>query len=217
MKKIKQGNKKIYFFIKRLFDLAVSIIGFILLLIIIPIIKLAFILTGDHDTIFYSQERIGKNEKIFKLYKFRTMVMNADKLLDDISNNPEYKDEWEKNQKLKKDPRVTKIGKFLRNSCLDETPQFINVLKGDMTIIGPRPYLIREKKYLKSNLKKIVIVKPGITGYWQVNREKNESFYSRMKLEKFYSKNCNLLLDLEIFFGTLLLFMKKFLKHIKIK
>lgn len=202
-------NRSFYFLIKRLFDILVSFIGCFCLILITPIIKLFYILNGDYYSIFYTQTRIGKNGKYFKLYKYRTMVIDADNVLEEILKDKDMKKEWSSNQKLKNDPRVTKIGKYLRNSCVDEIPQFINILKGDMSLIGPRPYLVREKNILKSNLSKIVVVKPGITGYWQVNRDENITFNSRIKCEKYYAENCNLWLDIKIFFKTILMFFKK--------
>ena len=136
------------------------------------------------------------------------MKKNADELLSSILTTKEIKEEWEKNQKLKNDPRVTKVGKFLRKSCIDEFPQFVNILKGDMSLIGPRPYLPREKKYFKNNIKKITIVKPGISGYWQVNRENYESFKERIICEKYYVENFSFKLDLKIFLKTFVIFFK---------
>ena len=198
-----------YLIIKRFFDIFFSIIGIILIVILIPIIKLAYLLYKDYDTIFYFQERIGKNGKIFKLYKFRTMKRSADEILEDILSNKDLKEEWEKNQKLKNDPRVTKVGKFLRKSCIDELPQFLNILKGEMSLIGPRPYLPREKKYIKKDLKKITRLKPGITGYLQVNKDKNESFKERIFCEKYYVDNFSFNLDIKIFFKTFKVFFSK--------
>lgn len=198
-----------YIIIKRFFDILFALIGCILLLIITPIIKICFIVTGDYDRIFYTQDRYGKNKKLFKLYKFRTMIVNADEELESILKDRKLKDEWKKNQKLKDDPRITKVGQFLRNSCLDEFPQFINVLKGEMSIIGPRPYLPREKSLLKNNLDFITKATPGLTGYWQVNRDIFVDFASRIKCEKYYVSHANLILDIKIFFKTFLLFIKK--------
>ncbi len=206
---INKIKENFYIIIKRFFDILFALIGCILLLIIIPIIKICFIVTGDYDKIFYTQDRYGKNKKLFKLYKFRTMIVNADNELESILKDKKLKEEWEKTQKLKNDPRITKIGKFLRNSCLDEFPQFINILKGDMSIIGPRPYLPREKSLLKNNLDIITNVRPGLTGYWQVNRDKFIDFNSRINCEKYYALNSNIFFDIKIFFKTFLLFIMK--------
>lgn len=138
-----------YRVLKGLFDLVFSFFGMIFLLLIIPFIKIRYMLASDFNTIFYKQYRIGQNGNIFKLYKFRTMVTDADILLEDILNEKKYKDQWNKNQKLEYDPRVTKVHRFLRSSCLDEVPQFINVFKGEMSIVGPRPYLERKKTFKK--------------------------------------------------------------------
>ena len=119
-------SKHIFYFVKRFFDVVVGILGIFALIPLILIVKIISIINGDHDSIFYSQERIGKNGKIFKLYKFRSMVPNADIELKKLLRKKKYREEWEKNQKLLNDPRITKVGKFLRKSSLDEVPQFIN-------------------------------------------------------------------------------------------
>lgn len=158
--------------VKRLFDILLSILGIAIMITITPIIKISFIVCKDYDSIFYTQYRFGKNNKLFKLYKFRTMFVDADKNIENILKSKKYSKEWEKTQKLKIDPRVTKVGYFLRNSMIDEIPQFINVLKGEMSIIGPRPYLPREKDIVGDKLNIITNQKPGITGYWQVYKKR---------------------------------------------
>ena len=133
-----------YLFIKRGFDIICSIIGCIFLIPLMVIVKLCNIFTGDFGKLFYCQERIGKNGEKIYIYKFRTMVPNADEELKKLLKQPKYRKEWDLNQKLENDPRITKAGKFLRKSSLDEMPQFINVLKGDMSLIGPRPLVAGE-------------------------------------------------------------------------
>jgi len=198
------GVKKcIYLFIKRLFDILISLIGLFILVPISFIVKICYLVNGDFDSIFFVQNRIGKDGKIFKLYKFRTMVMNADDILEQLLlNNENISLEYELNKKLKNDPRITKIGKFLRKSSLDELPQMINVFLGDMSLIGNRPYLPREKKDMGKYYEDIIITRPGLTGYWQVSGRSNTTFNKRLKLEKHYSINNGLKLDLEIFFKT---------------
>ena len=132
-------RKTLYFIIKRLFDIICSLIGCVFLLPIALIVKISYLLSGDTKTIFYKQKRIGKNGKFIYIYKFRSMVVNADEVLKELLKDPKYKKEWDENQKFENDPRITKMGKILRKTSLDEVPQFINVLKGDLSLIGPRP------------------------------------------------------------------------------
>ena len=196
-------GKKMYRILKRLFDIIVGIIGVIVLIPVCVIVKSAYVLTGNFNSIFFSQERIGKDGKLFKLYKFQTMCPNADEILFktleiDMAAAREYKE----TKKLKNDPRITKAGKVMRKLSIDELPQLINVLKGDMSLIGNRPYLPREKDDMGLYYKTIVKTKPGITGYWQVNGRSNTTFKERLELESYYSKNSSLKMDVKIFFKT---------------
>ena len=196
-------SRYMYLGIKRLFDLVCGIIGIFLLIPITIVIKIFSMLSGDFAPIIFSQNRIGKNGKEFKFYKFRSMVPNADEILFQLlENNKELAAEYRKNKKLRNDPRITRIGKFIRKTSLDEVPQLINVLKGDMSIIGNRPYLPREKKDMGKYYSDIVQSKPGITGYWQVSGRSKVSFRDRLKLESYYSKHMGLKLDVKIFFKT---------------
>ena len=193
----------IYLFIKRLFDIVVGLIGLIILIPISLIVKICSICTGDFGSIFFSQNRIGKDGKEFKLYKFRTMIPNADeKLFELLKEDKELAKEYKKNKKLKNDPRITKIGKILRRSSIDELPQLFNVLLGNMSVIGNRPYLPREKEDMGEYFDEIVKTKPGITGYWQTSGRKDVSFKKRLELESYYSNNRSILLDVKIFFKT---------------
>lgn len=192
-----------YLFIKRVFDILVAMIGIIFLLPIMLIVKIMNIINKDYNTIFYTQERIGKDGKLFKFYKFRSMVPNADEILfETLKMDKVAAEEYQINKKLKNDPRITKAGKILRKTSLDELPQLINVLKGDMSLIGNRPYLPREKEDMQDFYDDIVKTKPGITGYWQVNGRSDTTFRKRLELEQFYSRNCSLKLDIKIFFKT---------------
>ena len=192
-----------YLFVKRCFDIIVSIIGCILLIPITLIIKIAYMLTGDFNSIIFTQDRIGINGKHFKFYKYRSMVPDADNILwEYLKSNKDAAREYKINKKLKYDPRITRVGRIIRKVSLDEFPQMFNVLKGDMSIIGNRPYLPREKVDMDKYFDKIVITKPGITGYWQVSGRSDVSFEKRMKLESFYSEHCSLKLDCFIFFKT---------------
>lgn len=200
-----------YLVIKRTFDIICGLIGVLILIPISIIIKIIYICNKDFSPIFFTQNRIGKNGKEFKFYKYRSMVANADEILFRmLKEDKEIAKEYKKNKKLKNDPRITKVGEFLRKTSLDELPQLINVLKGDMSIIGNRPYLPREKKDMGEYYDDIVKTKPGITGYWQVSGRSDLSFKKRLELEQFYSNQISLKLDIKIFFKTfLVVFLKK--------
>ena len=198
---IKKMNKIIYLIFKRTFDFIAALMALILLSPIFIIVAI-LIKREDKGHVFLAQERIGKNGENFKLYKFRSMVENADEILMELLKDPKIEKEYKKNMKLKNDPRITKIGKILRKTSLDELPQLINVLKGEMSLIGNRPYLPREKKDMGSYYEDIIKTKPGITGYWQVNGRSKLSFKERLKLESYYSNNATLSLDIKIFFLT---------------
>ncbi len=199
-----QHTKKIiYFFIKRAFDLIGSLIGIIFLIPITIIIKLITILSGDFNSIFYTQDRIGKDGVLFKLYKYRSMIPNADEELKKLlKKDKELAREYKKNKKLDNDPRITKIGKFIRKYSIDELPQLINILFGDMSFIGNRPYLPREKEDMGKYYDDIVKTKPGLTGFWQVSLRSRGTFEQRLKMEQFYSNNNGLKFDISIFFKT---------------
>ena len=188
----------VYPFFKRLFDIVVGILGILLLLPVSIIVKIINILNKDFSPVFYSHTRIGKNGKEFKLYKFRSMVPNADEVLMEMLKDEKIAEEYHKNKKLKDDPRITKVGKFLRKSSLDEIPQFINILKGEMSLVGNRPYLPREKEDMGKFYDDIVKTKPGLTGYWQVSGRSDVSFKKRLELEQYYSNNFSCKLDIII-------------------
>ena len=144
------------------------------------------------------------------MYKIRTMVPDAEKYLEEyLQKNTKAREEFKINRKLKDDPRVTKVGKLLRKTSLDELPQIFNVLKGEMSIIGNRPYLLEEKKYIKYELNTLTKVKPGITGFWQVNGRNDVSFKKRIILEQYYSNNYNIILDTKIFFKTFIVLLRR--------
>lgn len=185
-------------FCKRSTDLIFGIIGCLALLPLTIIVKLAYVLSGDFHSIFYTQDRIGRNGKIFKLYKFRSMVPNADKELKKLLRKKEYSDEWDKYKKLQNDPRITKVGKIIRRLSIDEMPQFINILTGKMSLVGNRPYLPREKEDMSYYYDDIVSTKPGLISLWAINGRNNLDFVSRLKLERYYSKNVNPILDIKI-------------------
>ena len=201
----KISYKKItYLFIKRFFDILVSLIGIVFIIPFILIVKLAYVITGDFSTIFYKQTRIGKDGKKFKLYKIRSMIKDADKVLErTLELDPILNEEWQRNQKLENDPRITKIGKVIRKLSIDEIPQFINVLKGDMSIIGPRPLVKGELDSHEGNHEIYESVRPGITGWWACNGRSATTYKKRLELEYYYCENCSLLLDLKCVFLTI--------------
>lgn len=195
---------------KRTFDIVFSLFVIIITLPITIPIAIAIKLT-DGGSVFYKHTRIGYKGKKFEVIKFRSMYMDADKRLKDIlENDSKAREEWEKTFKLKNDPRVTPIGKFLRKTSLDELPQFLNVLKGDMSVVGPRPVVEEElKKYYKENAEVYMSVKPGITGYWQVEgRSDIEDYQERVKMDVWYVKNMNFWLDLKIILKTIWVMIK---------
>ena len=193
----------IYLVIKRTFDIIISLIACLLLLPITIVIKIITLLSGDTHSIFYSQERIGKDGKIFKIYKFRSMEPNADELLEKtLEMDKVAEEEYRINKKLKNDPRITKVGNIIRKLSIDELPQVINILKGDMSFIGNRPYLPREKEDMGIFYDEIIKTKPGLTGYWQVSGRSNTTFRKRLELESYYSNHYSLKLDIKIFFKT---------------
>jgi len=194
--------KKIYLFFKRIFDIVISLVGLIFLFPIFLITIIAIRIDSKGKAIF-TQYRIGVNGKLFKLYKFRSMVLNADKVLFEmLENDAEIAKEYKKNKKLENDPRITRVGKFIRKFSIDELPQLLNVLKGDMSLIGNRPYLPREIEDMGKYYDDIITSKPGLTGLWQVSGRNDISFKERLKIEAKYSEIMNAGLDVEIFFKT---------------
>lgn len=197
--------------IKRIVDIIGGLIGVITLIPLTIIIYIARkVLHEDDGPIFYDQLRIGKNGKVFKMYKYRSMVIGADEILKEyLEKNEEARREYKEYKKLKNDPRITRVGKFLRKTSLDEFPQFINVLKGDMSLVGPRPYLPREKEDMGEYYTCIIKTKPGITGFWQISGRSDVTFDDRLKMDYDYNKNTSLKNDLKILVKTVLNVMKK--------
>lgn len=195
----KKTNRRI----KRVFDI---VLGIIFCTIIVPILAIAaFCIKLDtKGPIFFNSERIGKNGKLFKCYKLRSMYVNADKIFEAyLSKNRQAQEEWNKFQKLKdNDPRLTKVGKFIRKYSIDELPQIFNVLKGEMSLVGPRPYLPREKVLMENWYNDIISVLPGMTGYWQVNGRSNVNFNGRLKMDNWYIRNWSIWIDIELLIRT---------------
>lgn len=194
---------KIYYIFKRLVDIVASLLG---LIILSPVfLAVALLIRRDGGKAFFVQARIGKNGKTIRVYKFRSMVMNGEEVLEELlASDENIRNEYLTNKKLENDPRITKVGKFIRKTSIDELPQLINVLKGDMSLVGPRPYLWREKEEGMGDYYKYVIsCKPGITGYWQVNGRSDTSFEERLEMDKYYSKHVNAWMDIKILFKTI--------------
>ena len=192
-----------YRVLKRLFDLLFSLFLIIFLIPLFFIIGILIRVNSKGD-IIYSQKRIGKNNKTFACYKFRTMHPQAKYLLKKIlQNNQTLKKEFENTRKITNDPRITNIGKFLRFTSLDELPQIFNVLKGEMSFIGPRPIVKSEIKKYGKNFEKAFSVKPGISGIWQVSGRNKLSYKKRIELDIIYSENISFLLDIKIFIKTI--------------
>lgn len=190
-------------FIKRFIDILAGIVGVITLLPLMVYVKYKYVKSGDYDNIMFSQYRIGKNGKLIKIYKFRSMIPNAEKELERLmKEDSKIKEEYLTNKKLKDDPRITPVGHFLRKTSLDEWPQFINVLKGEMSFIGPRPYLPREKEDMGQYYDSIIKLKPGVTGMWQANGRSDVEFSYRCKLDDYYYHNWSIWLDFTIIYKT---------------
>ena len=190
--------------VKYIFDYILAVLS---LPVTLPVIAITAILIKKEDIkapIFFNQKRIGKDGKIFVCYKFRTMIPDNEKIfLEYINSNPQEAEYYHKYRKLKNDPRVTKIGKILRSTSIDELPQILNVLKGDMSLVGPRPYLPEEKDIMDGYYTTITNVKPGITGLWQVSGRNDIDFHQRVLTDVWYIRNWNLWLDITIILKTI--------------
>lgn len=188
--------------VKQTFDLIVSLILMPLLLPLIGIIGIIIRLETPGHAI-YAHDRIGEKGKPFRCYKFRTMQKDAEEKLNELlEESEEIRSEWEKHWKLKDDPRITKVGRFLRKTSLDELPQIFNVLRGSMSLVGPRPYLLRERDEIIDDLPLLCSTKPGITGLWQVSGRSTTGHKHRVRLDTWYVMNWSLWLDIVILFKT---------------
>ena len=189
----------LYEIIKRLIDIICSFLGLLVLSPLFIIIAI-IIKTTSKGTVFFSQKRVGKNGKEFEMYKFRSMVVNAEELKEKLAAQNEMSGPM---FKMKDDPRVTKVGKFIRKTSIDELPQLWNVLKGDMSLVGPRPSLPKEVAQFESWMYKRLEVKPGLTCYWQVSGRNNIDFEDWMKLDIRYVEERNLFVDIKLIFKTI--------------
>ena len=200
------SKNQCYVYIKRIIDCLISSIALILLLPIFLIIAIAIKLDSK-GPIFFAHTRIGKNGKPIKIYKFRTMVVNAEELIKKFT--PEQMKEYKENYKLNNDPRITKVGNILRKTSLDELPQLINIIKGDLALIGPRPVVNAELEKYGENASKFLSVTPGLTGNWAANGRSISAYEERMQLELYYVDNMSLKMDIEIFFKTIIAVIKR--------
>ncbi|TKI42705.1 sugar transferase [Bacillus mycoides] len=192
----------IYLCLKRAMDLIGAIVGLIIFFPIFLLISILY-MTGDNKgPVFFKQIRMGKNGKEFYIYKFRSMIVNAEEKLR--SNEVLYKKYIDNNYKLEpsEDPRITKVGQFLRKTSLDELPQFLNVLKGDMSLVGPRPVVQEELVEYRERKDEFLSVKPGLTGYWQVSGRSDVGYPERVDLELYYAYNASLWFDIKILLLT---------------
>ena len=189
---------KFYLFSKRVTDIFLSAIGLILLSPILLIVAIA-IKIDSKGPIIFKQDRVGKDGKIFSMYKFRSMIVNAEELKAKLETKNEMSGPM---FKMKNDPRITKVGRFIRKTSIDELPQLINVIKGDMSLVGPRPSLPKEVEQFSPWMLERLKVKPGITCYWQVMGRNNIAFEEWMKLDVKYVHEMNYWLDIKLIFKT---------------
>ena len=195
-------NEKLYPKIKLILDI---IISFFLIIFLIPVfIGIALLIKfSSRGPIFFFQKRIGRYKKTFNCIKFRTMHLESEDIIDKLlSENKELQIEFNKKHKLINDPRITSVGKFLRRTGIDELPQLINIIKMDMSIIGPRPIVKDEVPKYGENITKVFSIRPGISGLWQVSGRNNLSYKRRVELDVIYVENYNLIMDLRIFIKT---------------
>ena len=191
-------NLKVYEICKRTIDIIGAGLGLILLSPIIAVVACAVKFTSK-GPVFFSQKRVGKNGELFEMYKFRSMVVNAEELKENLEEQNEMSGPM---FKIKDDPRITKVGKFIRKTSIDELPQLWNILKGDMSLVGPRPSLPKEVEQFDNWMFKRLSVRPGLTCYWQVSGRNNIDFEDWMKLDISYVEDRNLWIDIKLIFKT---------------
>lgn len=196
-----QINHKDSIILKRSFDI---IFSSVMIIILLPILFLIFLIVKfDGGPAIYGHERVGKNGKKFKCLKFRSMSINSQELLTKLlAEDTAAQKEWETTFKLKNDPRITKVGLFLRKTSLDELPQLFNILKGEMSTVGPRPVTHTEVEMYKENKKFYLLTKPGLTGIWQVSGRNDVDYESRVQMDKKYVETWSFILDLTIILKT---------------
>lgn len=197
---------KLYCTLKRSLDIILGILAIVLLSPLMIIVSIAIKLNSKGSVIF-KQKRVGLNGKYFNIYKFRTMVCNAEDTLKKLTE--EQKREFEKNFKLENDPRITSIGKILRKTSLDELPQLLNIVYGNMSIVGPRPIVQKEIYKYGKYTKKLFSVKPGLTGMWQANGRSSTSYHQRIRMDMYYIDNRSLWMDFKIIVKTAMSVLKR--------
>ena len=190
-------NRRFYHLVKRMIDVVLSLFGLVLISPFVVIIAI-LIKIDSKGPVFFKHHRIGKNGKPFSMYKFRTMKDGAEAMINDFT--PEQLEEWNENFKLKDDPRITRIGKFLRKTSLDELPQLINILKGDMSIVGPRPIIEEELEGYGNDKDEFLSIRPGLTGWWASNGRSEISYPERCSYELYYVRNESFWLDVKVMF-----------------
>lgn len=191
-----------YLYLKRLFDIIVGMLGLLVLIPITIVLKIVFLCSRDTGILMFKQQRIGKDGKPFEIYKFRSMGQDADKQLKELLKIERYRKEWVENQKFEDDPRITKLGHYLRKTSIDELPQMLNLLKGDMSLVGPRPLVPGElEKHGGTEL--YWKVKPGITGWWASHGRSDIDYEERLKMEYYYVENCSFWIDVVCIFKTI--------------
>lgn len=199
-KKTRVKKRTAYRFFKRLFDIILSALGLIILAIPFLILSIIIFIDSPGASPIYTQVRVGKNGRTFKFYKFRSMIPNAEKKLNGLLNKNEMEGPV---FKMKDDPRITRVGRFIRRSSIDELPQLYNVLKGNMSLVGPRPPLMREVSQYTDEQMRRVSIKPGITCYWQIQPKRNSlSFDEWLALDMKYIEERSLLTDVKILVKT---------------
>lgn len=198
-------GRRSFFFLKRMVDISASAIGITILIPFLIILAIMMKIEDPRGPIFFSQIRVGQNGKQFKMYKIRSMVVNAEELLEELLNQNEVAGAM---FKMKRDPRITKVGRFIRKTSIDEFPQLWNVIKGDMSLVGPRPPLEREVvEYTDYDMQRLLI-KPGCTGLWQVSGRNALSFEEMVELDLKYIQNLSLVNDIMIIIKTVKVVLK---------
>jgi len=190
-------------FLKRCLDIVGGFVGCLLSVIAAVVIKVIYLKDGDRESIIFTQKRIGKRGKEIKIYKFRSMIPDAEAVLERLMmENEAIRQEYLTNKKLENDPRITKAGQFIRKKSIDEFPQFFNVLIGNMSLVGPRPYLPREIEDMGEAYDYVIQCKPGITGPWQIGGRSDVSFEDRLKMDIEYAKHNDFISDVKILYKT---------------
>ena len=193
-------NRFVFFFVKRLFDIVSSLAAMIILSPVFLIIAIA-VYIDNPGPVFFGHKRLGQHGRPIKVWKFRSMCMNAEEMIRSLP--PEQKAEYYKNFKLDNDPRITRVGAFLRKTSLDELPQFFNVFIGDMSIVGPRPIVLRELEMYGDNKDKFLSMKPGITGNWQASGRSALTYENgRCEVELYYADHMSIWFDIKLLFKT---------------